>query len=382
MAYDDFDRLIGEVKPVYETPNSANNLFRGRKIVLYGAGDGLGTFETFVLSRYALRAEVILDIKFQTPTTVCGIPACSPHGFSPSRELMEQGIVVITVGKREYHPKILATLKELGFRNIFFPWDVYEYHLPILTQDKKEFEHNYYAQNRDQIQAAYNLMADEESKTVFNAFLRTHLTRQHVYIPNRPLHEQYFPLDIPLTRGKRRMINCGSYIGDTIIKAYSLFKIETLVCFEPDPDNFLTLHNNVETQCPGLSGKVIFFPCGVYSSEVQLRFHGGKKSNSMVASDGNMIIQCVSLDHALPHFGATFITMDIEGSESEAVRGAQSLICESNPDLAICVYHSPSHIWEIPLFIHSLKTGYIFYLRNYTSFTSETVLYASPVADQ
>jgi len=68
--------------------------------------------------------------------------------------------------------------------------------------------------------------------------------------------------------------------------------------------------------------------------------------------------------------------MDIEGAELDALKGAENTIRESLPDLAICLYHSPSHLWEIPLFISSLG-DYKFHLRNYTSFISETVLYAS-----
>ena len=61
----------------------------------------------------------------------------------------------------------------------------------------------------------------------------------------------------------------------------------------------------------------------------------------------------------------------------EALKGAEKTIWSSRPDLAICVYHAPNHLWEKPLYIHSLGLGYRFYLRNYTSFTGETVLYAT-----
>jgi FkbM family methyltransferase len=373
---DKLTQWIAELKPVDEVPNGVHSLLSGKKIVLYGAGDGLVTFASFVLSRYGLQAEVVLDSKFKDQTSVLGIPACSPCTFKPSRELQENGLAIITVGKREYHPEIIATLKKLGFCHIVFAWGVYEYHLPSVTPEKREFLGDYYFHNREAILAAYALLADQESKAVFEAFLQTHLTRKCMDIPCQPLQEQYFPPDIALSRGKARMINCGSYTGDTVIQAYSRFNLESVVCFEPDPANFKVLQKNIEEKCPRLAGKAFLFPCGVFSQEKQLRFHGGNKSNSMLSDDGDTIIQCISLDHAIPHFDATFITMDIEGAEYEAIKGARSLLCESRPDLAVCVYHTPSHLWEIPLFIHSLQAGYTFYLRNYTSFTSETVLYA------
>ena len=69
--------------------------------------------------------------------------------------------------------------------------------------------------------------------------------------------------------------------------------------------------------------------------------------------------------------------MDIEGAELDALIGAEKTIRENVPDLGICVYHSPNHLWEIPLFLNNLDLGYRFYLRNYTSFMHETVLYAT-----
>jgi hypothetical protein len=71
------------------------------------------------------------------------------------------------------------------------------------------------------------------------------------------------------------------------------------------------------------------------------------------------------------------ITMDIEGVELQALMGAEKTIRRSSPDLGICVYHAANQIWEIPLYINSLGLGYKFYLRNYTSFSQETVLYAT-----
>ena len=83
------------------------------------------------------------------------------------------------------------------------------------------------------------------------------------------------------------------------------------------------------------------------------------------------------MDHVIPNFNPTFISMDVEGSELEALRGAETLMKDSRPDLAICVYHALNHIWDIPLYLNDLCLGYKFYLRNYTSFIAETVLYAT-----
>ena len=69
--------------------------------------------------------------------------------------------------------------------------------------------------------------------------------------------------------------------------------------------------------------------------------------------------------------------MDIEGEELRALRGARGIISVAKPDLAICVYHKPSHVWEALNLLSEFVPNYKFSLRNYTGFAIETVLYAS-----
>ncbi len=57
-----------------------------------------------------------------------------------------------------------------------------------------------------------------------------------------------------------------------------------------------------------------------------------------------------------------FIKMDIEGSEMEALRGAEKLIRSRKPSLAVCVYHKENDIVDIPLYLKSLVPEYKLYL--------------------
>jgi hypothetical protein len=88
------------------------------------------------------------------------------------------------------------------------------------------------------------------------------------------------------------------------------------------------------------------------------------------------MVQCCAIDHVLPTFAPTYITMDIEGSEIEALKGCEQTIRKHKPALAISVYHRISDLWNVPLYIESLGVGYKMYLRNYTGYPAETILYA------
>ena len=68
--------------------------------------------------------------------------------------------------------------------------------------------------------------------------------------------------------------------------------------------------------------------------------------------------------------------MDIEGAEYQAILGAKKIIDKYKPKLAICVYHKPEDIWELPWLIHKINQEYKFYLRHYSFGDVETVLYA------
>lgn len=68
--------------------------------------------------------------------------------------------------------------------------------------------------------------------------------------------------------------------------------------------------------------------------------------------------------------------MDIEGAELQGLKGAKNIIVKNRPKLAICIYHKPEDILEIPLYLQSIVPDYKFYIRYYSNHDIETVLYA------
>ena len=71
--------------------------------------------------------------------------------------------------------------------------------------------------------------------------------------------------------------------------------------------------------------------------------------------------------------------MDIEGSELDALKGGEKIIKRDLPHLAISIYHKPSDLWEIGLYLFSIHGNkYKYYIRNYGHQTFDTVLYAIP----
>jgi FkbM family methyltransferase len=364
-------------------PNPLNNvhtLFSNKKLILYGAGSGFITFSVHVLKKYGFKIHAILDRRFNNGDSFFGSPAFSPDNYITTQEEKEKSLVVITVGKEQYYQEILSSLHSLGFKNIINANDVYEYHIPLMPVGLEQKGFSYYLENKKQIFKSFDLLSDDLSREIYASIIQIHLQRIPARIKSNPLMEQYFPKDIKLSKGYSRIINCGSYNGDTIRQLNVLYgKVDTVACFEPDQNSFQALSQFLCLNHNQIANNVFAYPCGVYENEVQLSFSTGDQINSRISDEGDTVVQCVALDHVLPGFKPTYINMDIEGAELQALKGAEKLIIENKPDLAICLYHSPNHLWEIPLFLDNLNLGYKFFIRNYTSFVAETLLYATAI---
>ena len=72
------------------------------------------------------------------------------------------------------------------------------------------------------------------------------------------------------------------------------------------------------------------------------------------------------------------VKMDIEGAEPRALKGMRQAIRSLRPQVAVCVYHQPDHMWTIPAMLMSWLTDYRFFLRHYSPVRFECVFYAIP----
>ncbi|BBE30616.1 hypothetical protein OSSY52_07570 [Tepiditoga spiralis] len=352
---------------------SIHEIIKNKKIVLYGFGSGCITFFTIVINRYKnIKIDKIID-KNPSKKTYNNIPVIKPEELNI--DIPENYVIIITIGKKEYYKEIVNTLKNLKLNNIIFVNDIYEYHLHFTNKEIEKKGFYFYLENKEKILKTFNYFKDDLSKKIFIKYLKTHIYKIPQVIPNGNIKNQYFPYDIKLNYN--RFINCGAYNGDTIKQLnQKIGKVETIVCFEPDKNNYSKLIDYLNNNKENIAEYILTSPCGVYSENKILYFDEGNNTNSRVNKNGNVAIQVIKLDDVLLNYSPTLIQMDIEGSELEALYGAKKIIKENIPDLSICVYHTPEHMWEIPLFIKSLYGKYQLYLRNYTGYISETVLYA------
>ena len=145
--------------------------------------------------------------------------------------------------------------------------------------------------------------------------------------------------------------------------------------FEPDARSCGLLREKY-SDCP----QVVLYPYALWDEEAQLMFSGNQATPSASrletgADAQGDVIRAMPLDAVLTE-SPTLIKMDIEGAEYNALLGAEQMIREHHPKLAVCVYHSIEDYIRIPLLIRSFYSGYRFYFRHHSVTSGESVLYA------
>ena len=148
-----------------------------------------------------------------------------------------------------------------------------------------------------------------------------------------------------------------------------------IYAFEPDESSYKKCMT-VKDQHPEMD--IVLYNKGLWSCDTTVSFETTGTASSRITDKKDADrIEVVSLDSCVKE-KVTFIKMDIEGAESEALKGCQNTIKHYRPKLAISVYHKKEDIVEIPKYIKGLVPDYHLYLRHYTNTFTETVLYALP----
>lgn len=234
------------------------------------------------------------------------------------------------------------------------------------------------------ISATLNSYSEIEENLKAHNFPQSHILPYMTSPPFLPPEtNQYF--DFPqLYRKGTAFVDGGCFNGEDSLKfaRFAGGDYSKIYAFEPDPVNcerckeFLRQHGVRDTEIfqAGLSdrdGSVYFVSKSTVAS-----FVVGKKD---MQYDEKKVeeIQVRSLDSAAGDEPVGFIKMDIEGSEFDALRGAERVIRRDAPLMALSVYHRVGDMPAIMGYLHELVPDYRFWLRQYARLSEDTVLYAA-----
>jgi len=287
----------------------------------------------------------------------------------------------ILIASLIYQNEIHDILSRKGFR-LRYPISFLNHKFPdifIALLYKNTFHSLFSTHNQAKICKLSTLFEDEESRKTFFYIIKHRLTLDPKAITRvRSRHEEYFEPPIITFSSSEVFVDCGAFTGDTIKTFYHCTRgrFRRIYAFEPDRINFQKLKNTVK----GLRrSQISIFNKGVFSSSGRFCFSELGAWDSGISSDGEKGVHrpFIQLDDSIKRDEkVTFIKMDIEGAEIEALKGAQRIIRNDKPKLAICIYHQPSDLWNIPLLIKEFNPKYRIYLRYYFESVSDIICYA------
>ena len=196
---------------------------------------------------------------------------------------------------------------------------------------------------------------------------------------------QYFDFPELFPKGTA-FIDGGSYDGADSVRflEFARNQYSKIYVFEPDAANFQRCKQYLESRS---LGGLEFYQAGLSDEDGVARFVEKGTSGSFVSGSKLMAydekkiteIQTRKSDSVVGDQTVGMIKMDIEGSEYQALHGAERTIRRDQPLLALSVYHRTGDMLAIMQYCQELVPSYGFWLRQYSRLEDDTVLYAAVV---
>ena len=351
----------------------------GPRVVLFGAG-GLGRQTLACLRTIGIEPLAISDNNSRLwGSTLDGIEVLPPR-VSAARFGAEACFVVTIWNPSHWYSETRTQLESLGCRWIMPPSPIYwrfpETFLPFYSQDRPHVVH----QQADAVLEAAALWSDDISRREYLRHISWRSAGSWTF--QRPQStESYFLDDVFELVDDEVFIDCGAFDGDTL-RAYLSRRHEAFrrfVAVEPDRGTFAALTEYVGGLPLAARDRISLVNCAVGAERAMISFEDTGGLGSKSTPEGSSQILCLPIselaDASRP---VTYIKMDIEGAEQDALIGARPVIERDRPVLAVCVYHTPYDLWRLPLLMKRMVPDYQMYLRCHEGDGWQTVAYAVP----
>lgn len=219
------------------------------------------------------------------------------------------------------------------------------------------------------------------AESILNQLLENDVRRQDIVmsvVDYRNNTSQYFDFFVP--NEHESFVDCGCYDGATVFRFVGWcgsLGYDNIWSFEPDKGSYEKCRKVLQ----GVPNCTLY-PYGTSDVKKEVCFMADGTEGARIVTESEIYNQnvqkvtTVSLDEMLCKERITYIKMDIEGAEYEALKGASHIIKAQKPRLAISIYHQPEQCILIPKLLLELRPDYKLYIRQYGLFGNETILYA------
>jgi FkbM family methyltransferase len=287
-----------------------------------------------------------------------GLPIISAEQLG--REYRDATVVVTS----ELHgASIRRTLDKMAYPGRVYAFDELSLFFTVPLED--------FAPHLDGYAWAYDFYGDAASRAVVLGAMRARLLGSPLAPSANP---QYFEPEICPLGEAEIFVDAGCFIGDTAEEFIrrSAGAYRHIYGFEPDADNLKKARANLARY-----ENVELFHGGLWHMDNRYGFMPGAFGGSKLSEEGELLVDTYALDAFFAdREPPTFIKMDIEGAEYQALDGAAALLRDRKPKLAICVYHGIPDMYTLPRRILRFNPDYKMALRHYSRWYAESVCYA------
>ncbi len=319
-----------------------------KPIVLYGMGNGADKILKKLYSLGVGIDGVFASDDFVRNHSFKGFKVMT---YSEAKEKFGSMVVLLCFGTQRF--EVMELIKKISREQELYAPDV-----PVLGNEI--FDMSYYNKNVEKISKVYNMLEDNQSRYVFNNVIKFKLSGIIDYLLNCQTQVSEAYTNILKLSANEIYMDLGAYKGDTIqefLQYVNSYKY--IYAVEPDIKNFKKLMSNVDklNNCECLN-------IGVSDVEKMCKFDMKSGRNTMISNEGTLT-QINSIDGILKGNPVTYIKMDIEGQELNAIEGAKNTILKYKPKMLISCYHRTEDIYQLPMKVFSIRSDYKIYMRHY-----------------
>ncbi len=316
-----------------------------KSVVVYGMGNG---------------ADKVIDEFDRLGIPVKGVTASDDfvrgqqfRGFTVKKLSDFDGEFIIAVAFASSLPDVM--------NHIYSLCDKYRVLVPCVPVFGDEiFNREFIEKHETELNEAYSLF-EEESKNIFAGCLDFMFGGELEALKSITSSKDEVFESIIRLGSDESYLDLGAYRGDTVEEFlhYCGRKYSDIVALEPDRRTFKKLGVYLEN-IPDSTA----YQKAVYSENKTLIF-SSKAGRQSTFSEKGEEVEAVCVDSLYSDKTVTYIKMDVEGAEKEAIEGAKNTLKNQKPKLNIALYHRSIDIFSIPLQIAKINPGYKFHIRRH-----------------
>ena len=325
-----------------------------KTVVMYGMGNGADKILAICEERGITVSDFFASDGFVRGHSFHGKRVLS---FTEAKEKYGAENMIVLLSFASSLPDVIENIKKIASECELYAPDV-----PVFPSEL--FDMSFYRAHKSEIDAAYDMLCDEESRRIFELVIEYKLSGRIDLLEAAVSDKDSVYRELLCAADIKSVADLGAYNGDTLreLAEYSP-GLSRAIAFEPDRRNFKKLSIYAEGE---ERFSVNAVNAAAWSEDTTLSFSvEGNRNSSVTGAGKSAEIEARSLDSVLGEEDIDYIKYDVEGSEREALLGSVRTIQRCSPRLLVSLYHKSEDIFALARLVKEIAPNYRFYLRRY-----------------